>query len=430
MRQVMKQVKWKKLAAAAAALCFCMPASAEMARHASDEQSSTVVHTSPIRGSEAERRGNIKERIQKILHPSDISDITEAAGEPEIWQKPSCVMHKLEISSRDEGGTLIFSDSPEYVAQDGVLYRDTVEGDARVFYYHLNNTPVDKKLAVVLENEYDGVNLVRITRGANGGPGKDYLYVGKTLQMKYFAESMDEKILLGKGQGKVLSPAMNTVLVQPEQLTAGMYDFHALHPVRVSVVMLPADGDPVAAARSLPVLPRDEIELRGTFRGMNRVIRAVKPYSPEQDGISYFRLGDDENDRFRDGIDATDGTKVRNVGNYGILYKINIPTTGQMASQGDLSPLGGVYAGAVKLNQPNGRGTVVPVPQRKGFFGERAFFDTTEITRVRKDDEVLATGADLAELGTFGAGQPVWFEFSPPGASNLPVHIILEPIKE
>lgn len=430
MIQVMRKrkTKEKKLAAIAAALCFCLPASSALARHYSDGQSSTVVHTSPVRNNETgESRQNIKERIHFLLHPAD----SAAAANSERWPNPSRVMHKLEITAKDEGGTLLFSDSPEYVAQDGVLYRDTVEGDARVFYYHLNNTTTDKKLAVVLENEYDGVNTVRITRGASGGPSKDYLHVGKSLQMKYFSDIRNDSIILSRGMGRVLCRDMDTETVQPEELAAGMYDFYALHPVKVSVVMLPADDDPVAAARSLPILPRDEIELRGTFKGMNRVVKAARTYFPERDGISYFRLGDDKNDRFCDGIDATDGSRVRNIGNYGILYKINIPVYGKSASKVYLSPLGGVYAGAVKLNDASRRNRMVPVPQHKGFFGDGAFFDTTNLVPDRKDDEVLSTGADLAELGTFGQEQPmIAFEFSPPGASNLPVHIILEPVKK
>lgn len=422
-----KRIQWKKLAVASAALCLCLPTSAAMARHVSDGHSYTIVHTSPIRSSAAgQSRQNIKERIHGILHPSD----RKADADSETWQSPSAVMHKLEITAKDEGGTLLFSDSPEYVAQDGILYRDTVEGDARVFYYHLNHTNTDKKLAVVLENVYDGVNTVRITRGASSGPSQDYMYVGKTLQMKYFSEVRNESIILSKGMSRVLCRTMNTETIQPEELAAGMYDFYALHPVKVSVVMLPVDADPIEAARSLPVLPRDEIALRGTFKGMNRVVKAGRTYFPERDGISYFRLGDDKNDRFRDGIDATDGSKVRNIGNYGVLYKINIPTYGKSGAKIYLSPLGGVYAGAVKIEYIRNKDAVVPVPQKKGFFGEGAFFDMTNPATDRKDDEVLHTGAELAELGTFGEGQSINFEFSPPGASNLPVHIILEPIKE
>lgn len=47
---------------------------------------------------------------------------------------------------------LDFSDSPETVKQDGILYNDVVEGKSRILYYHLNGTMDDKKVVVILEN--------------------------------------------------------------------------------------------------------------------------------------------------------------------------------------------------------------------------------------------------------------------------------------
>ncbi len=40
----------------------------------------------------------------------------------------SDTMHRWEVTSRDTGGTLLFSDSPEYVDRPGILYQDTVNG--------------------------------------------------------------------------------------------------------------------------------------------------------------------------------------------------------------------------------------------------------------------------------------------------------------
>ena len=68
---------------------------------------------------------------------------------------PSTVMHKLDVYSRDSGGTLIFSDSPEYVNRNGILYTDTVSGEARILFYHLNNTGVRKRFAIIFENVSD-----------------------------------------------------------------------------------------------------------------------------------------------------------------------------------------------------------------------------------------------------------------------------------
>ena len=62
----------------------------------------------------------------------------------------SRMMRRWDVMTEDTGGTLLFSDSPEYVKESGILYRDTVEGDARVLYYHLNDTAQPKKVAVIL----------------------------------------------------------------------------------------------------------------------------------------------------------------------------------------------------------------------------------------------------------------------------------------
>ena len=46
----------------------------------------------------------------------------------------------LFMTSEDDDTTLLFSDSPETVEEDGILYQDTVKGDARLLYYHVNGT--------------------------------------------------------------------------------------------------------------------------------------------------------------------------------------------------------------------------------------------------------------------------------------------------
>ena len=43
-------------------------------------------------------------------------------------------MREWDVDTEDTGGTLLFSDSPEYVTEDGILYEDTVTGDARILY--------------------------------------------------------------------------------------------------------------------------------------------------------------------------------------------------------------------------------------------------------------------------------------------------------
>ena len=368
-------------------------------------------------------QANIRDRIKSILRD------TEEPRNRVFSPGTSRMMRLWDVESYDTGGTLLFSDSPEYVKETGILYRDTVTGDARVLYYHLNDMAQPKKLAVVLETEAD-LATVSVTRGAAAAPSADYLYVGKATQIGYFdTQEMNERIYVTKERPRLLVPAMNETLLAPGQLVYGVYDFHTNAPVRVSVIMYGADVDPFSFLRTARVLPRDEIALRGTFRGMNRVLTSQKIYHPAMDGAVYFPIGDNIHDIYRHGIDATDGSAVTNYGNYGILYQINIPTAGRERTRYFLSPLGGVYAGAVRVESGT-KTTLVQTPAMRPYFGDQTLPESPNVMQAREEGLLLLTQyTELADLGTYPAAQPVHFEYSPPGASNLPVNIILMPEK-
>ena len=364
---------------------------------------------------------NIRDRIGSIIK-------SEEPPQNRVFAPgASRVMRRWDVESRDTGGTLLFSDSPEYVKESGILYRDTVEGDARILYYHLNDTPQPKKVAVILETEAD-LAVVSVTRGAASTPSTDYLRVGKATQIGYFdTHEMNERIHVSKERPRLLVPAMDEIVLAPGELVYGVYDFQASAPVRVSVIMYGADIDLFSFLRTARVLPRDEVALRGTFHGMNRVITSEKIYYPARDGAVYFPIGDNVHDTYRSGIDATDGTPVINYGNYGILYQINIPTTGREQTRYFLSPLGGVYAGAMRAAS-GGKTLLVETPSLRPYFGDQTRPESTHVTQARTEGLLLLTQyTELADLGTYPSYQPVQFEYSPPGASNLPVNIILMP---
>lgn len=363
---------------------------------------------------------NIRSRVADIL--GDRSRAAKALPE----QTPR-TMRRWTVESYDTGGTLLFSDSPEYVKETGILYRDTVTGDARVLYYHLNDTASPKKVAVVLETEAD-LAVVSVTRGAASEPSVDYLRVGKATQIGYFdTHEMTERIHVTKERPRLLTPEMDETILRPGELVYGVYDFNASAPVRVSVIMYGADVDPFAFLRTARVLPRDEVALRGTFRGMDRVVTSQRVYYPERDGAVYFSIGDNLYDTYLSGIDATDGTPTVNYGNYGLLYRISIPTSGRARTQYFLSPLGGVYAGAVRVRS-GGQTRLIETPANRPYFGDQTVAEPERIAH-GEATLFLTRYTELSDLGAYPSDQPVTFEYSPPGASNLPVHIVLMPEK-
>ncbi len=319
-------------------------------------------------------------------------------------------MKQWPVKSAETSGTLIFSDSPETVKQDGILYSDVVEGKSRILYYHLNGTTEDKKVVVILENMSADDSFVAITRGGIGGPSEDYLDVGKATQTEYFQAPKLDKIYLAARGKRILDSRMSATVVAPGKLVYGVFDFTTKVPVKLSVVMLPATEDPLTFVSKARVLPADEHRLRGTFAGMDRFVTSDRMYDPQKDGVVYFSLADDKNDLYRIGVDATDGSIVKNYGNYGVLYSIHIPTRGTDKTRYFLKPCGGVYAGVVTARTGwNADKSIIPTPKNKTFFGENA------------------KQMDLADLGVYNNINSMWFEFSPPGASNLPVEFILMP---
>ena len=398
-----------------AVLTFALVCTAGQAYAAQHGENRTIVRE---RGT---AQANIRDRVASILGS------TEPPRNRVFSPGTSRLMHRWPVESYDTGGTLLFSDSPEYVKETGILYRDTVTGDARILYYHLNDTPQPKKIAVILETAAD-LATVSVTRGAAAAPSTDYLHVGKVTQIGYFdTREMNERIYVTKERPRLLVPAMNATVLGPGELAYGVYDFHTNAPVRVSVIMYGADVDPFAFLRIARVLPRDEIALRGTFRGMNRVITSQRTYRPTMDGAVYFPIGDNLHDVYRRGIDATDGSPVVNYGNYGILYQINIPTSGRENTRYFLSPLGGVYAGAMRVESGTYR-HMLETPATRPYFGDQTLPEAPNVAQAREEGLLLLTQyTELSDLGTYASTQPVHFEYSPPGASNLPVNIILMP---
>ena len=74
--------------------------------------------------------------------------------------------------------------------------------------------------------------------------------------------------------------------------------------------------------------------------------------------------------------------------------------------------------------------TLLPTPGGRTYFGNLTAPETDEVQIRRESGHwQIAQGTELASLGqSNGRGETV-FEFSPPGASNLPVAIVMLPTK-
>lgn len=318
----------------------------------------------------------------------------------------------LFMETKDDDTTLLFSDSPETVEQDGILYQDTVKGDTRLLYYHLNGMKEDKKIAVVIQNMSDKSNVVKVTKEAVAGPSEDYLYVGKVTMQRYFNSHETREIELAPYSKTFLRVEDDERIVPSGGLVYGLFDFYAQEPLKVSVVIAPTDKNLLRYVNYAPILEKDQHRLRGTYEGKERYLTNRRAYNPEEMGKAYFYIGDNKTDLYKYGKDNTDNSVTQNFGNYGIVYNFEPKLEGKGKTSFYLKPLGGVYAGAmaVKVGE-NGEYKMISTPDDLPFFGHE------------KDINYYAY------LGTYNNSDKLSFLYTPPGASNLPVQIILIPEK-
>ena len=180
-------------------------------------------------------------------------------------------------------------------------------------------------------------------------------------------------------------------------------------PIDPKLASLCDNGEIENLAKNLKILPADQWRLRGTFEHMNRLIIGKGKYD-NNNKPAVINLADNNFDKYIEGIDATDGSKTQNYGNYGLLYRVYIPTNGQGSINYYLQPRGGVYAGALKIEQNYSKNILKLTPSKQTCFGDKDMLD-------------------MEWLGEYVVGEPLSFYFMPPGASNLPVALALVPKK-
>lgn len=328
---------------------------------------------------------------QAFAHPITIED---------AWQELS----EQTVTSEDTGRTLIFSDSPEMADATGILYRDSVVGEARVFLYHVNDTPRVKRIVCLVTNETDEVADIRVTRLAGAEPSEDWLAVGRDTQKRYFGAPEIDRIFLAPHETRVLTRALEKRLIRPNELVHTIHDFTTDRRITVTTLIAPAYGSLERFAARANVLPADESHLRGTFVHADRHLTSeIAPLKKGQ-GVQ-ITLADNDLDRYKWGIDATDGSKVLNYGNYGVVYHIDLALREGKAGV-YLNPLGGLYAGGVLVEEGDKSKLIATPDNRRGCFG-------------------INTVTDAQKLTILDRRRPLTLHFSPPGASNLPVRLIV-----
>ena len=235
---------------------------------------------------------------------------------------------------------LLVSNSPEAPTQSGVLYQDTVSGNARVLAYHLNALNRPARLYMVARNTESRALDVTTLRSGETAPTRIESVLGQVTLLDYFAGVENRRVTVQPGESvavyasPTLSPGSGVNVLQ-DIVTSGRIEL---------TFALIEDGLPATGAvlRQLPYLTTDGRHVRGTFPNAVKVIRAQLDRLPAR-----LVIGDGQIDPALVGTDATTGRSVRLSGNYGVLYDIQV--TGALGAAVALSPRGGLYRGAMNV---------------------------------------------------------------------------------
>lgn len=351
---------------------------------------------------------NLKRVLQAFLLTISCGLVNVAGAQQRVIHVPTnYAQHAAEAQLEQTGPTLLFSDSPETVYDNGILYRDTVQGDVRLFLHHVNGVNgTTKKLAVMLKNT-DSIRPIKyaITRRGEAGYSYDYLAAGKNSQKKYLAEDKQKPVESRLGFLRSAELLTGRGIAMPsDKLYTETIDLHFDKPVEVSVLMCEQQADLELFNENAPILPMDEHPLRGTFRGSDWNYTLKQPISKPSEALFMELASPSLPEGYAKGVDATTGLPAENYGNYGVLYNVDFAIKGKEPVTFIFNPIGGWFAGyGVLENKTKGERKIFGLPDMQTSVGD-------------PEDEAL-------DLGLLHAGE-YRFTWSPPGASNLPVQLI------
>ena len=323
--------------------------------------------------------------------------------------------------------TLLLSDSPEYVGPvGGTLSAGTINGNGRIYFYHVNEMDQPHKIAIVLENQTAYPNTVHVMRQLKSVATPDYFAAGRDLSRKDLEHPLDESpnarplyslSIPPQGRQLIFTDLENTPVYQ-DALFTGIVDIKTEAPIFARVMMLPMGMDAVDASHWAKNLPIDEIQLRGTYTGSKRNMEVTTPFDTTLGG-AFVEIGNDREDMFINGVDEMQNKAfVRDRGNYGVSYTLKIPTKGNEPFRLYFNPLGGPYSGSFTVKALHQQGA------RRGQTDTRTY-------HIGGADGISALGdgtiLDSRIMGNYNAGDLLTLNFMPAGASNLPIRFLLIP---
>ncbi|TZF81826.1 copper amine oxidase [Pedobacter sp. BS3] len=338
---------------------------------------------------------------------------------------PSIPYHKIVLP----GPQYIISDDPEYIrVPEGIALKEVVQpGRVRLYTYNVNGVKepekMDRKITTVIKNLGSGDLHIRMLKYASQKPSANYFQIGKQGLADYFASQGDKKIRTVKaGEAVPLDEKLEKNIVKYDELVHGFYEFVIDQPAEIYVLQTdPKTYGPDALKKNISVLPPK------SKSGAGRGLYGISNYKVLTDnildtknGITALVLADGKTDNWVTGFEGTTGQQSKLVGNYGVMYNIELKW-----KSSDGKGLALVTWNARSANSQWCNGMAATMVIDKGIYNGG-------IVKLPSDRLTTKGAPEAVVVQVFkpagGEEQTIHITYSPPGASCLPTPLIFIPV--
>lgn len=304
----------------------------------------------------------------------------------------------------DGAPTLIFSDEPEYVDGDGVLYAEmAAPGRYRLYIYHVNDDSSPRRFTAVALNQGNMATSLTVEKAAMTAPSASYLNVGRAVAAAYYTATGKPAQSIQPNQRVVIDPDLDALVADPGELIHAILEVQIGGPLKISIVSVGEDDDAAVVTAGLSLLPDTGLHVRGTFPLADRLLLAR-----HVSGLGRLRLGGDRVfDPDLQGTSFVDGTNVTLAGNFGVTYDVRIiEPQAELALL--LNPRAGAWAGAM--------------------FGSAGVDANAGLVALPDPGLTADDNEEAISLGRYTSGISIGTKLLTAGGSSLPVHVVAVPM--
>jgi hypothetical protein len=326
------------------------------------------------------------------------------------------------------GPQYIISDDPEYIRiPEAIAVKERVmPGSVRLYVYNVNGiqepAKIDRKITAVIKNTgSQNMHLVMINYSSQK-PSTDYYQIARLGLVDFFnSRPQSDPVVIEPGRIRAIDEKLEKNVVKYDELVHGFYEFVIDQPGEISVVQTdPLSSGPDAVSRISSVHPSSHTNAgRGMYGVSNYLVVARDTFST-LNPASAIVVADGRIDPWVNGIDGSTGRIMNLSGNYGVMYNIEVnwksPDGKGLALVTWNARAGGKWC--------DGMTNVMKVS--KGKFAEGIVQLPSDKLITKGYPEAVLIQIFLPDLKN--RIQKISLTYTPPGASCLPIPLILIPV--